>query len=113
MTSSGWVDEWLEADEIAFESGWVGWVSRDIYPDMAAAKAFARRQTLEPDRAIMAVPVLLRITSEVETRIRGAEWPFYVECTTRARRPLAYWRIMEADAEMPGFVDRDAPWVTP
>lgn len=44
--------------------------------------------------ALSAVPVLMRLQSEVEGRISGFEGePMMVECTARAKRPLPHWRI--------------------
>jgi hypothetical protein len=86
-------EPWLEPDEWAAEDGPLGWVSRDAYPDQLAAISFARQQDPDLPDELHLVAVLLREESEVEAQINGHEFPMYVECTARAKRPLEYWRV--------------------
>lgn len=37
--------------------------------------------------------VLMRELDETACKIRGLDWPWWVECTTRARNPVPFWRI--------------------
>lgn len=89
-----YVEPWLEADDAAQDSGWLGWVSRDQYPVREVAEEHARRWLgyghTDP---LQLTPVLLRLESDVEAAINGHEFAFYVECTERARSPHPYWRV--------------------
>jgi hypothetical protein len=85
--------EWLEADEVAADAGRFGWVSRDAFPDEPEAEAFARSQIVGPPERLALSPVLMRGESAVEAEINGHEFPMYVECTTRAKKPMPYWRV--------------------
>lgn len=90
-------EPWLEADEVASEQGRCGWVARDLYPDAAEAEAFARTRMYGSPERLHLTPVLMREESEVEANINGHEFPMYVECTARAKRPLPYWRVEGSD----------------
>lgn len=88
----------LLPDEIASERGVVAYVAREAHPDAAEAIAVADREDGlgRPVAEMRAVPVLLREESEVEAKIHGHEFPLWVECTTRARSPVPYWRVDSA-----------------
>lgn len=88
-------EPFLEPDEWAGE--WCdGWISRVAFPHAGEALAEAKRLLGIPSESIKLKPVLLREESEVEANINGHEFPLWVECTKRAKRPVPYWRI-EAD----------------
>ena len=88
--ASGW--DFLEPDEWAAETC-LGWLSRDTFPDVGPAMTEAARLLREPVERIVLTPVLMREESEVEAKINGHEVPMWVECTSRAKSPMRYWRV--------------------
>jgi hypothetical protein len=91
-----YIEELLLADEYAYEDGRLCWVSREMHPRKEEAADYAVRQLADRDVTrdlIRLIPVLLRLESEVEANINGHECPYWVECTTRAKHPLPYWRV--------------------
>ena len=71
------------------------WVERDGITAEEAV-AIVRRDCDPGDVALVATAVLMREESGVEARINGHEFPYFVECTERARAPRLYWRVQRA-----------------
>lgn len=88
-------DPILLPDEMASENGVIAYVARGAYPDPRAAIARAMRECGGRPGA-KAVAVLLRLESQVETKINGHEDQLWVECTARAKSPVAYWKVCDA-----------------
>jgi hypothetical protein len=96
-------DPFLEPSEIAYEYGVVGWVSHEIAPTKADAIAYAYSHgAVDADSPLSATDVLMRLQSEIEAKINGGDDdgnPQWVQCTKRARRPVAYWRVEKPQAD--------------
>lgn len=85
----------LVPDETASELGVVAFVSCDAFPEATDAIRVALREDYlgRSEAGVRAVPILMRLVSEVEAKINGNETPFWVECTKRAKAPVAYWKV--------------------
>lgn len=86
----------LEANETSYEDGIYGWISREHVPTIEEARAVAVKELwggIEEAAELRLTPVLMRLESEVEAKIKGREFPNWVECTTRASKSDPYWRV--------------------
>jgi hypothetical protein len=93
-----WGHEFMWPDEASYED-FDGWLSRDAIPDPEGAITAAAQALEVPRERIELVPVLMREESEVEAKINGHEFPCWVECTRRARKPEPFWRVVILDGE--------------
>lgn len=63
----------------------------------AEAVAFARGQGEHIDEEIVVADavsrVLMRELDEIACRVRGLEDPWWIECTARSKKAMAFWRI--------------------
>jgi hypothetical protein len=61
------------------------------------AVAFARDQGEDVDEGIVVADqvtrVLMRELDEIACKIRGVERPWWVECSARSKKAVAFWRI--------------------
>jgi|SRR5277367_3998281 len=63
----------------------------------AEAVAFAREQGAYVDEGIVIADevsrVLMRELDEIACKVRGVDHPWWVECTARSKKAVAFWRI--------------------
>jgi hypothetical protein len=94
-----WGREFMFPDEESKSDALLGWVSREDVPDPEEAMRIAADDLGDYGIAMQAQPVLMREESEVEAEINGHEFPYWVECTKRAREPEPFWRIESVSVE--------------
>lgn len=77
----------------------IGWENRsdDQDPDQLRAELEAWE-----GHALVLVPILCRWATEVECKINGWEGGTFVDCTSRAKNPMPFWRIEWADDDPAG-----------